>query len=237
MTHRPAPPPLPIVAVESWQELEAPDMARIERDDPPLARVQNERRSVREYGARPVTLQQLGDFLYRVARVTRSWTSEVAAPSDSVTLDFAARPYPAAGALYELDFYIAVRACDGLSPGLYYYDGRSHRLGRVRAPNGDVAALLDDAAASAGIDRRSLQVLVLLAARFERMAWKYESIAYSLVLKNVGVVYQTMYLAATAMGLAPCAVGCGDSDLFARAAGTDYYVETSVGEFLLGSKT
>jgi hypothetical protein len=44
-----------------------------------------------------------------------------------------------------------------------------------------------------------------------------------------------MYLAATAMNLAPCALGCGDSDLFARAAGTDYYVETSVGEFLLGS--
>ena len=61
------------------------------------------------------------------------------------------------------------------------------------------------------------------------------SIAYALILKHVGVVYQTMYLAATAMGLAPCALGCGDSDAFARAAGTDYYDETSVGEFLLGS--
>ncbi len=29
--------------------------------------------------------------------------------------------------------------------------------------------------------------------------------------------------------------GAGDADLFARAAGTDYYAETSVGEFLLGS--
>jgi hypothetical protein len=45
-----------------------------------------------------------------------------------------------------------------------------------------------------------------------------------------------MYLAATAMGLAPCGVGVGDADLFARAAGTDYYAETSVGEFLLGSR-
>jgi SagB-type dehydrogenase family enzyme len=62
------------------------------------------------------------------------------------------------------------------------------------------------------------------------------SIAYSLILKHVGVVYQTMYLAATAMGLAPCALGCGDSDRFARAAGIDYYVESSVGEFLLGSR-
>jgi hypothetical protein len=48
--------------------------------------------------------------------------------------------------------------------------------------------------------------------------------------------FQTMYLAATAMGLAPCAVGGGDADLFVRAAGTDYCTETSVGEFILGSQ-
>jgi oxazoline/thiazoline dehydrogenase len=79
-------------------------------------------------------------------------------------------------------------------------------------------------------------VLVILAARFPRLAWKYESIAYSLILKHVGVLYQTMYLAATAMGLAACAVGGGDSDLFCQAAGTQYAAETSVGEFLLGSR-
>jgi SagB-type dehydrogenase family enzyme len=81
----------------------------------------------------------------------------------------------------------------------------------------------------------NVQVLLILAARFARVAWKYESIAYALTLKHVGVVYQTMYLAATAMGLAPCAIGGGDANLFARAAGTDYCAETSVGEFLLGS--
>ena len=53
--------------------------------------------------------------------------------------------------------------------------------------------------------------------------------------RRPGVLSQAMYLAATAMGLAPCAIGGGDADLFARAAGTDYYAETSVGEFLLGS--
>ena len=75
----------------------------------------------------------------------------------------------------------------------------------------------------------------VLAARLPRVAWKYTGLAYALVLKHVGVVFQTMYLVATAMGLAPCAVGLGDSDLFAQAADTDYYAETSVGEFLLGS--
>jgi hypothetical protein len=45
-----------------------------------------------------------------------------------------------------------------------------------------------------------------------------------------------MYLVATAMNLAPCAIGAGNSDLFAAAVGTDYYAETSVGEFILGSR-
>jgi SagB-type dehydrogenase family enzyme len=96
-------------------------------------------------------------------------------------------------------------------------------------------ALLRDAARPAALTDLP-QVVITIAARFQRLSWKYESIAYSVLLKDVGVLYQTMYLVATAMALAPCALGGGDSDLFAAAAGLDYYSETSVGEFLLGSR-
>jgi hypothetical protein len=79
------------------------------------------------------------------------------------------------------------------------------------------------------------QVLITMASRFQRLSWKYSSMAYATTLKNVGVLYQTMYLVATAMGLAPCGLGGGDSDLFAQAAGTNYFAESSVGEVLLGT--
>jgi SagB-type dehydrogenase family enzyme len=79
------------------------------------------------------------------------------------------------------------------------------------------------------------QVYFAITARFQRVQWKYESMVYALILKHVGVLYQTMYLVATAMGLAPCALGGGNSDLFALAAGLDYYAETTVGEFVLGT--
>jgi SagB-type dehydrogenase family enzyme len=98
-----------------------------------------------------------------------------------------------------------------------------------------VQALLDQAFYTA--DQRSKpQVLIVLAARFQRMQWKYQSMVYAAILKHVGVLYQQMYLAATAMGLAPCALGGGHSDLFAEAAGLNYYEETSVGEFILGTR-
>jgi SagB-type dehydrogenase family enzyme len=171
----------------------------------------------------------------RVARVTGLREEEVSTPRGAVRQQFAPRPYPAGGGLYELELYAVVQACHSLSAGLYHYDAAAHRLIRLRGCTPEVAALLGDAAESTGTPAGTLQVLLILAARFPRVAWKCESIAYALTLKHVGVLYQTMYLTATAMGLAPCAIGGGDVDLFARAAGTDYYAETSVGEFLLGN--
>jgi SagB-type dehydrogenase family enzyme len=231
------PPALKPVPGGETQELYRPDLARLERDDPPLARVLERRRSARDLDAEhPITDRQLGEFLFRVARVKDRWQTEVATGGSPVRMDFASRPYPAGGSLYELELYAAVNGCANLRPGLYHYDPSGHRLTRLCGPTAEVGGLLRDAAESAGIPGDNLQVLLILAARFPRVAWKYESIAYALTLKHVGVVLQTMYLAATAMGLGPCALGGGDADLFARAAGTDYFAETSVGEFLLGSQ-
>ncbi len=233
-----APPPAlkPRMAGESF-ELYRPDLERLQRDDPPLAWVQERRHSVRAYdSAQPLTARQLGEFLFRIARVKEFRQEEVTTPHGPMRMDFASRPYPAGGGLYELETYVVVSRCVNLEPGLYHYDPAEHQLIRLSDRTPEVQQMLRDAAESTGLPEDSLQVLLILAARFPRLAWKYESIAYALTLKHVGVVYQTTYLAATAMGLAPCAVGSGNADLFARAAGMDYYAETSVGEFLLGSQ-
>ncbi|OHB67471.1 MAG: hypothetical protein A2V70_15910 [Planctomycetes bacterium RBG_13_63_9] len=195
-----------------------------------------QRRSIREYAAEPMTVKELGEFLYRVARVREVYPTEVDTPRGRFQVEVSSRPYPTGGALFELEFYCVVQACRGLQPGLYHYDPLHHRLGRVCGDTREWDRLLDEAGFAIGTSRERLQVLLVLTARFERVTWKYTTLAYSLVLKDVGVVFQNMYLAATAMNLAPCAIGGGNSDLFARAIGSDYYTETSVGEFALGSK-
>lgn len=217
--------------------LDRPDLSRLEREDPPLAHVQEQRRTIREFDdERPLTIRQLGEFLFRVGRVKEHWEAEITTEQGPVRMDFASRPYPSGGALYELEFYVAVNVCGDLEPGLFHYDAAGHRLTRLHGRTPLVINLLRDAAESSGINEESLQVLLILAARFPRVSWKYDALAYALTLKHVGVVLQNMYLVATAMGLAPCSVGGGDSDLFARATGISYYEETSVGEFLLGSR-
>jgi SagB-type dehydrogenase family enzyme len=134
-----------------------------------------------------------------------------------------------------MELYLTIEQCQGLAAGFYWYNPLEHTLSLLHEPNHETRQLLFDAnLAMGGPDRP--QVLITLAARFQRVSWKYQSLAYSLILKDVGVIYATMYLVATAMHLAPCALGAGDSDLFPRLSGTDYLAETSVGEFMLGSR-
>ncbi|HYH81163.1 MAG TPA: SagB family peptide dehydrogenase [Longimicrobium sp.] len=207
--------------------LPRPDLERLLREDVPFTRVLEERRSIREEGGRVITLAELGELLFRAARVRHV----IPTPRG----DLSSRPSPGGGACHELELYLAVSACEGLEPGLYHYCPAEHRLTEVGA--GDraaVHALLRDSRIVAH-GAPPAQVLVVLAARFQRVAWKYESMAYALVLKDAGVLLQTLYLVATAMGLAPCALGGGNADLFARAAGTDYYAESSVAELRLGA--
>ena len=78
------------------------------------------------------------------------------------------------------------------------------------------------------------QVLITIAARFGRLSWKYAGIAYSLVLKDVGVLLQTLYLAATDMGLGGCAIGTSNIELFSKMTGLPFHVEGPVGVFALG---
>jgi SagB-type dehydrogenase family enzyme len=77
-------------------------------------------------------------------------------------------------------------------------------------------------------------VLITIAARFDRVAWKYSGIAYSLILKDVGVLLQTLYLAATDLDLGGCAIGTHNIDLFSKMTGQDFHVEGPVGLFALG---
>ncbi|WP_432967436.1 SagB/ThcOx family dehydrogenase [Dactylosporangium sp. CA-233914] len=195
---------------------------------PSFAAVLAERRTIREHDdARPITLAQLGEFLYRVQHTT-----------DIRTIDgheVGRRPYPSGGGLCELEVYPMVTACAGLAAGLYHYDSVEHRLERL-APHDAVADRLLGYAGAAASLTRPPQVLLVVTARVQRLMWKYEGLGYAMILKNCGLMTELMYLVAAAMGLAPCALGAGDSAAFAALSGLDPLVEPSVADFLLGSR-
>lgn len=222
--------PLPAIKPKMSQDtidLYKPDVERLKESDVPFTRILEDRKSIRHYGDKPISDKQLGEFLYRSARVREI----VPRPY----IECSNRPYPCGGACYELELYLTIDRCDRIPSGFYHYHPQEHQLCKISEKTTEVEKLLTDAARANGEDCKP-QVLITLAARFQRVAWDYESVAYSLILKHVGVLYQTMYLVATAMDLASCALGSGNSNLLAAVAGTDYYAESSVGEFMLGSK-
>jgi len=199
-----------------------------------LQKVFEARRSIRTYSATPLTASELGTFLRQVAR------NLLVVPLDSKVgryYEAVSRPYPGGGACHELEIFPIVHRCQGLARGLYWYDNANDALRLVAAPTAASERLLARGSQSMGIDEKRPDTLLCIAARFGRVNWKYEGIVYSIILKNVGVLLQTMYLVATAMGLAPCAIGAGDSTDFAEASGCTEFVEESVGEFALGRRS
>ncbi|MEU6163701.1 SagB/ThcOx family dehydrogenase [Streptomyces tanashiensis] len=208
-----------------------PTREEIAERDPSLTTAIETRRSIRGYGEKEMTARQLGELLYRVARVRAHYTPEPGGTRDEVV----SRPYPSGGQGYELELYVTVRRCAGLEPGIYYYDPVGHRLILRNDEEADRESLFHVASRATGMEARP-DVLVTVTARFQRMSWKYRAIAYATTLRHTGVLYQTMYLVATALGLAPCALGNGDADMSARVLGLDYLQESSVGDFLLGSR-
>jgi SagB-type dehydrogenase family enzyme len=222
--------PLPAIKPDMSEDvipLYKPDLDAIKQADPPFSQVLENRRSIRSYADQPITDRQLGEFLYRAARVEMSYEDD----KGGVTF----RPYPGGGALHALEIYPVIGRCENIPSGLYHYNPQAHHLCRVSEQNWYVDTLLEMAWHMIAQQSRP-QILFVIAARFQRIQWKYASIAYSVILKDLGGLYQTMYLVAEAMGLAPCALGGGHSDLFAQAAGLNYYAETSVGGFVLGSR-
>ena len=199
----------------------------------PFGKLLRDRHSVRDFDdAHPLTLAELTRFLDTTARVLSEWKSE-ANVEGIPEIAYSTRPYPSAGSAYELELYLAVNHCDGLARGFYHYDADRHALVPIAARTQELEALLS--AARFAMDAPGPpQILFTIAARFNRISWKYSSIAYSLILKDVGVLMQTFYLTATDLGLGGCAIGTSNIDLFARMTGQPFHVEGPVGQFALG---
>jgi SagB-type dehydrogenase family enzyme len=200
----------------------------------PFAKVLHDRHSTRTFDNQsPITFAELSRVLDRAARILSTWKSNIGFGLSGPTIEYAVKPYPSAGASYELELYLAVDKCKGLERGFYHYDAGGHALVPIAVRTHDLEALLTGAKLAMDAPAAP-QVLITIAARFGRISWKYCSLAYALLLKDVGVLTQTLYLIATDTGLGGCAIGTTNIDLFAKMTGIEFHVEGAVGQFALG---
>jgi SagB-type dehydrogenase family enzyme len=191
---------------------------------PPIAKLLRESRSTREFDDRkPITLTELSRFLDGAVRA-------LPRPGSPEPI---ARPFPSAGASSELECYLSVHVCEGLAPGFYHYEAGAHALVPIEVSVGDLKALLAQAASAMGVTAPP-QILITIAARFGRVSWKYSSIAYSLILKDAGVLTEVLHLMASGMGLGGCAIGIANIAQFEKMTGIGFHIEGPVGQFAIG---
>jgi SagB-type dehydrogenase family enzyme len=210
--------------------LHRPTMLELVSGDPPLTEVIENASLCPEFSERGLTAEQVGELLFRTARI-RS-ISPASAGAD-ITYRVSDRPYLSVYGLHELELYISLNRCSGLPRGIYHYDPQEHAVTLINEDQSELDELLDYASVAAGTTQRP-PVMFTITARVARSSWMYGGIAYSLTLTHVGALQQTLCLVATAMGLAACVPAIDPGDVTDSALRLDWPGEIGVGEFIVG---
>lgn len=150
------------------------------------------RRSVRNYSARSLSIHQLSQLLFAAQGTTGKMYGQPL------------RSTPSAGALYPFEVYLIVNNVEGLSQGIYHYAVLKHALELVKS--GDFSSNITDA----GLEQDMLgesDVTFVLSAIFDRTRHKYGERGYRYVYIEAGHISQNIYLQAVSLGLGSVSVG------------------------------
>lgn len=159
----------------------------------------SERRSIRKYKDKPLTLKEVSQILWAAYGITK--------PVDGGPefLRGGLRAAPSAGALYPLDIYIVVGHVTGLAAGVYLYDSENHSLQKIN--DKDKREKLSEACYGTYMVQNAPAVLVY-SAIFERTTSKYGQRGRDrYVCMDLGHSAENVYLQAGALSIGTCAVG------------------------------
>jgi SagB-type dehydrogenase family enzyme len=223
------PPVVKQIAAGSTFPLHRPDPAVLRATDPTLGTLLESDHSCPEMNERALSAEQIGELLYRAARVRSVGPAYLpGGPAHQASQ----RPYFSVACLYELEIYVGINRCAGLARGIYHYDPLWHSLTLINDDAGGLDGMLDLAMVGAGSHRRP-SVLLTMTTRMSRIAWVLGNAAYATTLLHVGALQQVLYLTAKAMGLAAHAVPVDAGDRVDRSLKLEWPAEVSVGECVL----
>lgn len=181
-----------------------------------------------EPSERPLTSMEIGELLFRSARVRGPGPAHL---PHGMTHEATQRPYVNIACLYELELYLAVDRCADLPRAAFHYDPATHALTLVNDDGCDLDEILDMVTVAAGTLQRP-PLVVSVTARMERMA-ALGGAAYATTLMHVGAFQQTLHLVAKTMGLAAHPVPVDASDTVDRVLGLRWPAEVGVGECVI----
>ena len=161
------------------------------------------RRSVREYGDRALTIDEVSQLL---------WAAQ------GITADWGARTAPSAGGLFPIRMFVAVRDVDGIDAGSWEYLPGEHSIRLVKS--GDIA---DDLCAAA-LDQECVahgQIVLIISAIPSITEAKYGDRSMRYIDTEVGAVCENIYLQCESLDLGTVSVGAFYEAEIAEIVGTD----------------
>ncbi|MDD5475813.1 MAG: SagB/ThcOx family dehydrogenase [Syntrophales bacterium] len=151
-----------------------------------------QRRSVRKYSSREMTLSELGQLLFSGQGVTETIHGRQL------------RTAPSAGATYPMRLYAAVNNVEGLPNGIYLYAPASHSLKLVE--QGDFGTPLMAACLGQEYLKTADAVLIITAIP-ERISHTYGDRSMFYIYMEAGHIAQNILLQAVSLGLGGVPVG------------------------------
>jgi SagB-type dehydrogenase family enzyme len=148
-----------------------------------------ERRSIRSYKDKPLTVAEVSQLLWAAQGITVHWGGRTA---------------PSAGATYPLEVYVVVGNVNNLSEGIYKYKPHEHEL--VRVAEGDKRVELCDAA----LGQRWVgegAIVIVFSAVYGRTTERYGDRGIRYVHTEAGHAAQNVYLQAVSLNLGTVVVG------------------------------
>ncbi|MHC5038028.1 MAG: SagB/ThcOx family dehydrogenase [Planctomycetota bacterium] len=173
----------------------------------PLGKAIARRRSKRNFLDDPLPMDTLSFLLWATQGITARLEG------------YELRAAPSAGALYPVETYLAVRAVEGLEPGIWHYDVKDAELEYLR--EGDVA---EEACRASGdqIMVKLAAVNFIWSALLPRCCCKYYERGFRYVYEDVGHISQSLQLASAGFDDVGCAViGSFYDDRAATLIGVD----------------
>ena len=141
------------------------------------ARLLRDRHSTRVFDdQRPIMLAELSRFLDSTARVQSQGRSNLDLGEGGPVVEYASRPYPFGRRQLGARTLSCSRQMRGTCTRISHYDAGGHALTSIGVRSHELDALLRGAEFAMGAPAAP-QILITIAARFGRIAWKYSSLA------------------------------------------------------------
>jgi len=189
----------------------------------PLGGVLRARRSCRAFAPlAPLSERELGAVLFAGYGLTSP------RPADQ---GFSFRATPSGGALYPLEFYLALGQSASIPPGLYHYDPSRHGLEVLGIPGifEGLAGCLVQPEVAAGA-----AAVLVVTALFWRSRVKYGLRGYRFALLEAGHAAQNVLLTAEGLGLGAVPIGGFFDSEVERLLGIDGVNESALYAIALG---